>query len=397
MIFPQIPANERERLNELYKYEILDSAYEEEFDEIVRHASNVCNVPMSLITLIDFDRLWYKAQFGIDGTEAARNTSFCAHAILSDDLLEVEDATADMRFFDNPFVLGEPKVRFYAGMPLTTQSGYKIGTLCIIDNTAKRLTADQVFALKVLSRQIVKLFELRVTNKELNRVKDVQQKVMTIMAHDIRGSLASMKATYDLKNDFHLSEAELEAFYKLIPQQLGGTLQLLNDIVTWGKMQVEDTQSAVTVFHPYDTCDACFSQISVAANSKGNTLINKIAADLKSTGHKEAFEFILRNLIGNANKFTSGGTITVSGIAVKDGIKVTIADTGKGMSDAALKSLKQSDWAVTEQGTHREKGSGLGLRLIYEFLSAVNGSINFDSAPGAGTKVEVYFPNLATK
>ena len=167
MIAPVIPENEVERMNELYKYELLDTLYEDEFQDIVLLASRICNVPISLITLVDMNRQWFKAKLGLDARETARNISFCGHAINQDDLFEVEDAVADERFYDNPLVTGDPKIRYYAGMPLITDAGYKIGTLCVIDRIPRQLDEEQTFAMTILSRQVIKLFELRLKNKAL--------------------------------------------------------------------------------------------------------------------------------------------------------------------------------------------------------------------------------------
>jgi GAF domain-containing protein len=116
MTAAEIPLNDSNRLAELYKYELLDTVYEQEFDQIVQLASIVCKVPISLITLVDLDRQWFKAKHGLAVAQTARNVSFCGHAILNDRLFEVKDAVADSRFFDNPLVTGEPNIRYYAGM-----------------------------------------------------------------------------------------------------------------------------------------------------------------------------------------------------------------------------------------------------------------------------------------
>ena len=121
--------NEAQALAALHALEILDTAPEAEFDALVRVASLVCGVPISLVSLIDTDRQWFKANIGLPGvTQTPRDLAFCAHAVLGDELFEVQDATQDPRFLDNPLVISQPGIRFYAGAPITLEDGSRIGT-----------------------------------------------------------------------------------------------------------------------------------------------------------------------------------------------------------------------------------------------------------------------------
>lgn len=165
---PSIPDNEVKRQAELNQFEILDSEPEISFDDLTILASQICETKISLISLIDNDRQWFKSRTGLDATETPRDISWCGHAILQDELFEVPDAAMDERFKDNPLFLGEPNVRFYAGMPLVTQNGYKIGTLCVIDEKPKKLNDWQKEVLKKLSRQAVLLIESRIKEKKLS-------------------------------------------------------------------------------------------------------------------------------------------------------------------------------------------------------------------------------------
>jgi GAF domain-containing protein len=161
MIEPKKPLNEASRLQDLYHYEVLDTQVEEEFDMLVELASRICETPISLLTLVDEDRQWFKAKLGIEEAQTERRVSFCAHAILQNDLLVIPDATKDERFFDNPYVTGDPSVRFYAGAQIRSAGGHKLGTLCVIDNKPRELSWHQASSLKILSTQASRLLELR--------------------------------------------------------------------------------------------------------------------------------------------------------------------------------------------------------------------------------------------
>jgi signal transduction histidine kinase len=163
------PPTEQERLDALYRYEILDTAPEQEFDDITLLASQICGTPIALISLIDEDRQWFKSKVGMAENETARDIAFCAHGILQSDMFVVEDAQADKRFAANPLVTGNPRIRFYAGSPLITPEGHTLGMLCVNDQKPRKLNPDQTAALQALSRQVVAQLELRRNLKELQK------------------------------------------------------------------------------------------------------------------------------------------------------------------------------------------------------------------------------------
>lgn len=165
---PAKPDNEPERLAALHRYDILDSGAEQRYDDLVRVAAAICGTPMGSVTLVDADRQWFKAKLGLQEDDTPRDTAFCAHAILQPDAPTiVEDASLDPRFHDNPFVLGGPGIRFYAGTPLLGIEGLPLGTLCVMDRQPRRLEPYQREALEALSRQVSALLELRRVTRDL--------------------------------------------------------------------------------------------------------------------------------------------------------------------------------------------------------------------------------------
>ena len=158
---PKPPANEQQRLAALARYEILDTAPELSYDEIVKLAAYVCKTPIALVSLVDEHRQWFKARVGLGATHTARAVSFCGHVVETGAPLVVEDAHADARFADNPLVAGEPRVVFYAGSPLSTDDGFTLGSLCVIDHEPRQLSADQLEMLDALSRIVIRQLDMR--------------------------------------------------------------------------------------------------------------------------------------------------------------------------------------------------------------------------------------------
>ena len=157
-----IPDDEGQRLHRLQELLILDSAPERLFDELALLASQLCGTPIALLSLVDAERQWFKANVGLPGVnETPRDQAFCAHAILGPELMEVPDATLDPRFADNPLVLGDPGIRFYAGVPVEALNGQRMGTLCVIDRQPRRLDEAQAMALRSLGRVVAEALVMR--------------------------------------------------------------------------------------------------------------------------------------------------------------------------------------------------------------------------------------------
>lgn len=168
------PADERQRLAALRATGLLDTPPEAAFDDLARIAARVCGVPVALVSLVDETRQWFKARVGLDMPQTPRDQAFCGHAILSDEVMVVADATRDARFHANPLVTGKPGIRFYAGAPLALAGGQRIGTLCVIDTVARVLTDEQRDSLAALARQVVAQMELRRQVGELEQARQRQ-------------------------------------------------------------------------------------------------------------------------------------------------------------------------------------------------------------------------------
>ena len=191
-----LPANEKERLEALLSYNILDTLSEGEYDNITKLASHICQVPIASISFIDDSRLWFKSRVGIDDPEAPREISFCQYTIMNDEIFEVTDTLESEIFKDNPFVTGKSSFRFYAGAPLITPDGFNIGTLCLFDKKPKKLDDEQKKDLATLAMNVITLLELRKKNFELqNEVTKLAKKALETITLELNSYKVALDQT----------------------------------------------------------------------------------------------------------------------------------------------------------------------------------------------------------
>jgi len=198
---PDIPSNEKQRLATLRSLELLDTLAEERFDRITRLAKRLFDVPIALVTLVDENRQWFKSCIGLEINEGPRETSFCAHAILGDDVLVIPAASEDLRFHDNPLVVEEPKVEFYAGCPLVI-NGFRLGTMCIADHQARQFSKEDCDILKDLAKTV---------EMELSAMQMATHDDLTALLNR-RGFLSLAQNSLNLcnRNEFPVSLAYLD-------------------------------------------------------------------------------------------------------------------------------------------------------------------------------------------
>lgn len=203
-----LPPNEEARLAKLYEYQILDTLPEQGYDDLTYLASRICGAPISLVTLVDRDRQWFKSRVGLELAETPRDFSFCAHAILQSGVMVVPDARQDPRFADNPLVTGDPHIRFYAGAPLVSPSGEALGTLCVIDRKPRQMEEEEQKALAALARQVTAQLELRREIQERRRYQEILEqanaRLKLLADHDELTGLYNRRVLIArLKEEFH--------------------------------------------------------------------------------------------------------------------------------------------------------------------------------------------------
>jgi GAF domain-containing protein len=239
MTIAAMPPDEINRLDALYRYQILDTESESAFDELTQLASEVCDTPIALISLIDPDRQWFKSKVGLDAEETSRDIAFCTHAINQEKVFEVNDTFRDERFKNNPLVTSDPNIPFYAGAPLITPDGHAIGTICVISDKPKKLNVHQRKAMEILSREVISQLELRLKLIQLQNANQRTTEFLSRLSHELRTPLHSIVSLSQLMladNESNLS-TQNTTYLQHIDFSGKQLLELVNSILDISKIE----------------------------------------------------------------------------------------------------------------------------------------------------------------
>ena len=385
------PLNENERIKDLASYSVLDSLPEEDYDNLTTLASKICGTPISLITLLDEKRQWFKSHHGIDISEAPKEFAFCAHAILDpSNVFIIEDAREDDRFKDNPFVLGEPKVIFYVGVPLNSSGGFPLGTLCVLDNKPNTLNSDQIEALKILSRQAVNLLELRKANNRLEetmeslrlRNRDLQQ-FNYITSHDLQEPLRSISnySAYLVKNFSTQLDETGKKSLNFIMSATQRMSRLINGILDYSQI---GQKSEFNWMDCNQVLNAVLEDLSLKIKESEAQL--EIGTLPKIRGRELEIRMLFQNLISNALKFRKPDRplhIKISAEREEDKWIFDVQDNGIGIADHHQERI----FMIFQRLHTRQEfeGTGIGLANCQKIIETHGGRIWLESTLDQGT------------
>lgn len=393
MIIPAIPENEKDRLRALHDYQILDTAPEENFDEITQLATEICETPISLITLIDPDRQWFKSHHGLAQTETPRQQAFCAHAINNpNEILEVRDARIDERFVDNPLVKENPNIVFYTGVPLVSPQGYALGTLCVIDHKPKQLTTTQLHTLKVLANQVVKLFELQKANRKLTETHRKLEKTNEelkhlnhLASHDLREPLRMISSFMGLLKRNYAAALDEDA-QKYIDIALDGSKRM-NQLI----MDILDHSSIGNEGAVKELIDV--NKLIEEVKQNLSSLIDETKATIKVRGKLPILNAprtdmisLFQNLISNAIKFKAKDRLPLIELACQDNNGFwyfTVSDNGMGIAEKDHKKIFGMFSRLHSKAD--VAGTGLGLAICEKIVLQQGGEIWVTSNLGEGS------------
>ncbi|MCW7458086.1 hybrid sensor histidine kinase/response regulator [Leptospira bandrabouensis] len=404
MMIAPLPKNETARLSALKGLEILDTPEEEMFDEITKLASMICNVPISLVSLIDETRQWFKSHHGLDTRETPRSLAFCSHAILGDELFVVPNAKLDPRFKNNPLVNEPPNVIFYAGIPLALDDHIKLGTLCVIDNKPRELNENQIQMLRLLGKQTIRLLEMRKATERLEieklsaeRATAAKRDFIAAISHDIRNPLNSLLGMSEMIRETDLDPTIL-GYVDHIKNAGEVILHLVNDTIEISRLEENASVSNLEWFELYQCLHILDSFFKTETRRKQLEfkLQNFTNQNLLIHSDKRKIEKILWNLTSNAVKFTNNGEITCSvSLETKTNenglLLIEVKDTGPGISPEVKDKLFQKYNQFVPEGCGIS-GSGLGLSIVKLSLEELEGTVKVESKLGEGSTFKVSIP-----
>ena len=411
---PVFPHDELERLDELESFEILDTEAQFEFDQLTELAQKLFNMPIVLVSLIDSERQWFKSKQGLEACETGRDVSFCGHAILGDEIFEIKNSMEDERFADNPLVTGDPRVIYYIGCPLKTPSGYKVGTLCMIDQKPNSLTDEQKQTFKVLADQVMSQMVLFRQNKHLKyKMETIEAQYQTIsenkarlvnnarlaslgkmaggIAHEVNNPLAILKmASRNLVREIDSETPNKEKVLKSTKTIDDTVVRINKTIQSLKSLSRQATADPPIESNIHDiientlsVCEEKFKNHQIFFNVKENT-------NPKVLCRPNEVSQVLLNLLNNsydAVEELEDKWIQVVTSIKNDKVCISVIDSGNGISQEIAAEIMQPFFTTKPIG----KGTGLGLSISKNLLESQQGELIIDHE-SANTKFDILLP-----
>jgi len=406
-----VPENEEDRLEALRAYGIVHTGPEAAFTDLASLASEICEAPIAAVSFVDESRQWFKAALGLYVLETPRDSSFCAHAIAHDGIFSVHDARQDPRFSTNSSVVGDPGIRFYAGAPLVTPAGFKVGTLCVLDTVPRALTGLQRRALRVLAAQVVTRLELRLSKRELARheadirartdsrirLQRQKQDLVSLVVHDLKNPIAVILPNTGFVLDHaRLTEEEREALCDIerSARAMHGMVMNLLDI---SLSEAGTLSPAWATVRLKDLLEEVRRTARRRAEERGQKLVvsSSLANDCVRAD-ADLLRRVLENLIDNSLKYAAKtkGTIRIEASSTPDGIvDLAVCDNGAGVP-AAYRERIFERYAQLDPDTakHARSSRGLGLTFCRLAVEAHGGTIWAEDRAPTGSAFRMRLP-----
>ena len=413
-----IPDNEQERLLSLHKLGLLDTHPEERFDIITRTATQIFHVPISTLTLVDEKREWFKSCQGLSSKEGSRAISFCGHALLAPEMLVIPDTKKDVRFSDNPMVVGKPYIRFYAGVPISNADGQRVGVFCIKDTKPREFAkANQEILLglaawaelevnshnlslalserKRSEQDLIKeKANLQKANKKLESLDKLKDEFLSIASHELRTPLTAIDGLVSmiLSGEYGEVNANLKQPLQDVNTSSQRLINLVNDLLSLSRIQAGKMSYNLSEFSIADVVNQAVHLLQPLSGQKGLRLEIAKLEPRSGQGDSEKVKEVLNNLIGNSLKFTDQGSITISTKSEQDKVSVYITDTGIGITKEDQGKLFGM-FEQLESAKDKPASTGLGLHISQEMIRKMRGELWIDkSEVGVGSTFAFSLP-----
>lgn len=383
-----IPA-ENERVMDLLEYDLDYQTLETHLSDLTELAASISGTKVSLINLIDNYSQWSVAGYGMEIGQMHREDSVCNLTIQQNDPLEIKNLKIDDRFNKKSYVEGEAGLRYYFGIPLKTDSGNAIGTLCMLDESHKELSPAKVNQLQLVADEIMNRLNM------LKKIKSLQSKILKKeeahrkLCHDIRGPLGGIMGLSEMisdQGDENSIEDVLDSI-KMIHQSSHSLLEMANELLTEADSQNINDDFRITLPELGAKLTQLYSPMAASKGVEFSVEVDKKNNEL-SFSKLKLFQ-IIGNLISNSVKFTPKSGIITTSLRLEEGdvynrLFITVKDTGVGMSDQQMQQIMNGN-ALSTYGTDGEAGFGLGLTNVKKLVEESNGTFTIESTEGEGT------------
>jgi signal transduction histidine kinase len=402
----------------LRRANILDTPPEECFDRLTRLASHLFETPIALVSLVDETRQWFNSRQGLAVSETPRDSAFCAYAILGESELVVPDATRDSRFLDNPLVVGQPNIRFYAGAPVATRDGHRLGTLCVIDHKPRsQLNGWEAAILRELAAVAAAEIDLRLAGHGLAAEVEARSKILS----QLEAAHEAVRAAYQTKSDFiarmsHDFRGPLSAivgFAELLEmpdqestsREWGGyirdaanhLLALTNDILEFSRAEAGRLELRLEPVDGTQLLRDCLRIVQGRAAKREISLVLVEREPRPFYADPLRLRQVVLNLLENAVKFTPKGGQIVAAIETdaRGATVISVSDTGIGIAPEDTAKALAPFGQVNPHTAAGRAGSGLGLSIAKALIEQHGGRLEIDSVLGQGTSVRLLLPRNA--
>lgn len=376
------------RIAALRSYGVLDTPREQAFDDITGLAGMICQAPIAVVNLIDQDRQWFKSEIGLGVSETNLDVSICAHAIVQHDLFIVSDLREDARFSNNPLVTGEPFLRFYAGALLKTPDGLVLGTLCVLDHQPRQLVPAQIDALQALAGQTMAQLELRRMLVQSQASNDYRRRLMAIAGHDLKTPIRT--ASYAIRKVQRAATSDQSATLDLACEALSTIDREFSQLATMASVGGTATTPDLIEFDLSDVLNPILANWRTPADRKSLRL-RSVPTRLRVRSHPALLATLLGNLVGNAVKYTSSGSVLVGCRRRGNQVTVEVVDTGSGMEglEGMENEISGDLFDAFHQVNPSSEGLGLGLWIVRGTAKSLGHSLRVHSRAGSGTRFSV--------
>lgn len=366
--------NEKERLLKLYSYDILDTPNEISFDKIAYLAAQIFNTPIAQITFVDDERVFFKTNISpLEATEIDRKDSFCSTAILSDEVTLFEDLLEVPILQKNPFVTMDNGVRFYAGAPLKTKEGLKLGTVCVLDVEPRKVTAKQLEMLETLSSIVMDELELKLTTR---KALYTQTEMMNRIVHDLKNPNTTISLSAELIKRKANDPKIVIDFADRIKNAANNVLICLNNLLDLSQIENANFKLEIKEIDILDILKqvkrnfellALQKKQTVTITSNCNTIVLADAARIQ-----EAFE----NLMSNALKYAHiNSEIKIKVSIAENNLIVEFKDQGQGLTKDDLNKLFIKFAKLSAIPTGKEHSNGIGLSIVKILVELHSGKV----------------------